>query len=89
MQSLNNPIAFTTIQDLLIALLNVVIVISIPIVVFFIIFAGFLYVTARGNPEQIRKAARALTYGIIGGVIIVGSVAILAIISDVVNQFAP
>lgn len=83
----NNPLAFPTIQSFLVAILDVVMVISIPIVVFFLIYAGFMYVTAQGNPEKIKVASKALTYAIIGGVIIVGALAITAIIGDTVNQF--
>jgi len=69
------------------AILNMVIVISIPIVVLFIIYAGFLYVTAQGNPEKLQVANRSLMYGVIGGVIIIGSVAILQIVENTVNAF--
>lgn len=87
MKNLNNPLTFPSIIDLLVAVLNVVIVIATPIVVFYLIYAGFLYVTARGNAEKIEEASKAIMYGVIGGVIILGSVAITAIISDTVNQF--
>lgn len=83
-----NPLAFGTIEEFLLAILNVVIVIAIPIVVLFIIYAGFLYVTARGNATQVQDATRALTYAIIGGVLIVGAVAISEIISNLVKSFA-
>lgn len=86
-QSLDNPLLFPNISDLLFAVLNVMIVIATPIVVFFLIYAGFLYVTARGRAEQIKQASRALTYGIIGGVVIIGSVAIAQIIKSVVGAF--
>jgi hypothetical protein len=64
-----------------------VIVISIPIVILFIIYAGFSYVTAQGNPEKLQVANRSLIYGVIGGVIIIGSVAILQIVQNTVNAF--
>jgi hypothetical protein len=84
----NNPIpALTSIDALLIAILDVIIIISTPIVVFMLIYAGFMYVTARGNPEQIKIASRALIYGLIGGVVIMGSKAILIIMSDVATSF--
>lgn len=86
-RSLVNPVTFPTITDLLAAILNVVIIISTPIVVMFIIYSGFLYVTARGNAEQIKQAGQALLYGIIGGVIIIGSVAIIAIVKNLTEQF--
>jgi len=84
---LNNPITFGSIPDLLAAMLNVVIIISTPIVIFFIIYAGFSSVTAQGNPEKLNQAKKALLYGIIGGVIIVGSVAITAIVSSTATAF--
>lgn len=87
-KSLSNILSFPSVQELLIAIVNVAIVIATPIVVFYIIWAGFLYVTARGNAEQIKKASKALMYGVVGGVIIIGGVAIVQIVSNVVKGFA-
>ena len=85
---LENPIpSFASIDGLLVAVLNVGIVLATPIVVFFLILSGFKYVTARGNPEKIKEASQSLLYGVIGGVIIVGALAITAIIGDVVGEF--
>lgn len=86
-QSFSNPIALGSIQELFVAILNVVIVFSIPVVVFFLILAGFHYVTARGNPEKIAQANRSLLFGVIGGVIIVGAVTILGIVSATIEAF--
>lgn len=90
MQKFNNPLdpSLSNVSDLFVAILNMVIIISTPIIVFFLILAGFKYVTARGNPEKIQAASKALMYGIIGGVVIVAAVAILAIVGDVVNSFS-
>ena len=85
--TLDNPIKVTTIEGLLEAILNIVIVLATPIIIFFIIYAGFLYATARGNAEQIKQATNALTYAIIGGVIILGSVAIATIVKNLVAAF--
>lgn len=82
-----NPIKVSSIAELLQAILGVVIVLATPVIVFFIIYAGFLYVTAQGNAEQVKQATRALTYAIIGGVIIIGSVAIAAIVKNLVSAF--
>lgn len=89
-ERLANPLAgsgITSVNGLLVAILNIVIVLAMPIIVFFIILAGFKYVTARGNATQTEEATRALTYAIIGGVLVLGAVAISAIIGDVVTQF--
>ena len=74
-------------ESLLREILNVLLIIAVPIIVFFIIFAGFTYVTAQGNPEKIKLASQALMYGIIGGVVILGSSAMMVIIRNLVNAF--
>lgn len=84
---LENPIKVTSIEGLLEAILNIVIVLATPIIIFFIIYAGFMYATARGNAEQIKQATNALTYAIIGGVIILGSIAIATIVKNLVAAF--
>lgn len=84
---LKNPLQTNSLISFFQSLLEIAIVIATPIVIFFIIYAGFLYVTANGNPSKIENAHRAITYAIIGGVLIIGAVAIGAIIENLVNSF--
>src|SRR6056297_3404651 len=84
---LENPLRFNSLESLIVGILNVLLVIAVPIIVFFIIFAGFSYVTAQGNPEKIKQASRSLTYAIIGGVLILGAVAISEILKNIVAAF--
>ncbi len=84
---LNNPLKVDSLQDFFQAIISVVIILATPIIVFFVIYAGFLYVTARGNPDQITQANRALTYAIIGAVIILGAFAIATIVKNLVGSF--
>lgn len=85
--SLQNPLAFDSIQGFIVAILNIIIVIATPIVVIFIILAGFKYVTARGDASKVQEATRALTYSVIGGVLIIGAVAIAEIIKNLITSF--
>lgn len=85
--TLANPLRVNTITELLAAILNIVIVLAVPVIVFFIIYAGFLYVTAKGNATQIEQATRSLTYAVIGGVLVLGAVAIAQIIRNLVLSF--
>ena len=87
--ALTNYLNVSTIEELLEAILTILITLATPIIIFFIIYGGYLYVTARGNPEQIKTATTALTYAIIGGVIIIGAVAIGTIIGNLVGAFKP
>ncbi|MFM2424335.1 MAG: Type secretion system pilin [Candidatus Parcubacteria bacterium] len=86
--TLANPLNnITSIEGLLVAILNIFIVLMIPVIVFFIILSGFKYVMAQGNASKIEEATRSLTYAIIGGVLILGAVAIAEIIKNTVQAF--
>jgi hypothetical protein len=67
--------------------LRIVIIIAIPIIIIFLILAGFKFVMARGNSSEIEEARQALLYALIGGVLILGSVAITQILANLVNSF--
>ncbi|MCA9354804.1 MAG: hypothetical protein KC877_04765 [Candidatus Kaiserbacteria bacterium] len=86
--TVENLTKFPDLKTLLLGILNVFVVIATPIVVLFIIYSGFLYVTARGNPQQLEQATRSLTYSIIGGILILGAVAFAAILQNLINAFA-
>ena len=85
---LTNPLDSTisTIPDFFRVLVEIILVFAIPFIVFFIIYAGFLYVTAQGNPEKIQKAHAALLYALIGGMLILGANVLLTIITNTVTQ---
>lgn len=84
---LRNPVDMS-IEGIFRAILDIIMVFAIPIIVFFIIWAGFLYVTATGNPEQIQKAHKALLYAIIGGLIVLGANILLEVITNTIAAFA-
>ena len=84
---LTNPLKnIGSIDELLVEILNILVILMIPIIIFFIILAGFKYVTARGNASQVEEATRALMYAVIGGVLVVGASAISVIIKNVVES---
>ena len=86
-RDLTNPLTTPTITDLFLAVINILRIVLLPIILLFIIYAGFMYVTGRGNPENIQRATKALTYAIIGGVIILGAEAIGLIVRNTANSF--
>jgi len=81
---LNN---ITSLEGLLVAILNIFITLMIPVIVFFIILSGFKYVTAQGNPNKIEEATTMFMYTVIGGVVILAAVAIAEIIRNTVAAF--
>lgn len=85
--SLVNPLGNKTLMQLLSQILDVILVFAVPLIVFMIIYAGFMYVTARGNENQVGKASKALMYAVVGGMIILGAKVIMLVIQGTVDAF--
>lgn len=84
-----NPLSIgeTTISGFIRAVLeNIVIPIGAVASVFFIIYAGFMFVTARGSEDKLKSAKTAILNAVIGSLIILGSWAIAQVISGTVAQ---
>ncbi len=85
---LMNPLGDTTLIEFFQDILDVIMVFAVPLIVFFIIYAGFKYVMAQGKPGEIETANKALLYAVIGGVIILGAYVILEVIGGTVDALA-
>ncbi len=83
---IENPIVADSVTELFQILIDIVLIFAVPIVVFFIIYAGFLYVTARGDTGTIQKAHMALLYALIGGLLILGARVLIDVIEGTVNS---
>lgn len=81
-----NPLKVESITDLLALVLDIVVQVGLVVIVFFIIFAGFTYVTARGNTSKIAQAHNALMATLIGAAIVLGSYAIASALKNTVEQ---
>lgn len=64
---------FSNLKDFIISSLKVVVTISLPVIVFFIVLSGLYFVMARGNPEQLKKAKMNFVYVIAGTALILGA----------------
>jgi hypothetical protein len=85
--TINNPIpSITTVDGFIKTILVGVIKIGLPIVALAIIYSGFLFVSARGKPEALKKAKDAFLYSLIGAAILLGSWALAQLISDTVTK---
>jgi hypothetical protein len=83
--SITNPLKVTSIEGFLVAVIEILLVFAIPIIVLYIMYAGFLFVTAGGESSQHEKARNALFFALIGGVIILGAFLIIDIIKGTVD----
>lgn len=71
-----NPLKYDSFAGLVKAFADLLTKIGIPIASIFIIYSGFLFVSARGNPEQLKTAKATLWWTLVGTAILVGAYAI-------------
>ncbi len=82
---LANPLSVSTLDELLELVLNLIIQAGIPIIVIMIMWSGFLFVKAQGNPGDVTKAKENLKYVLIGTAIVLGVFSILAIVKGTIR----
>ena len=68
-----NPIEAESIVQLLAMLLKFFVRVATVVCVLFLIWSGFLFVKAQGNPEELEKAKRAFFYAVIGTILMLGA----------------
>jgi hypothetical protein len=69
-----NPLGETsTIPALIAKVLDFVVQLGTMVAIFFVIYAGFLFVTARGKPDEITKAKTTLLWTLIGALVLIGA----------------
>ena len=85
--TIRNPLGDnnTSVSDLLIKIMNLVATVGAVVVVFFIIYSGFKFVTARGNESEVTKAKEIFFATIIGGAILLGADVIANVVVNTVN----
>lgn len=84
---LQNPLTgINSIPDFIIALIKIAISIGTWVAVLFIIYSGFLFIKARGNPKDLEHAKSTFLWTIIGTAILLGAYVIANAISGTINQ---
>lgn len=85
---LKNPLSqeFQTIPRFIEGALKVMVMVALPIITVFLVYAGFQFVLAQGNQESLTKAKRNFLYVIIGALLIMGAWIIATLIGGTVTQ---
>ena len=85
---LENPLnsAFSTVPDFISGVLKVVVMIALPIITIFIVFAGFQFLSAQGNSGKLEKAKENFKWVIIGALLIMGAWVLATLIAGTVTQ---
>ncbi len=82
--TLPNPTGFGNICELINAFITIIAEVGAVIAVLFIIWSGFLFVMAQGNPQKLSTAKNTFLTTIIGTAILVGAAIITKIIVNTV-----
>ena len=84
--SIQNPLGNNDLKSLLDKIMNIVTVFGSIVVVMFIIYSGFKFVTARGNEGELKKAKEIFYATIIGAAILLGARVIAEIVVGTVES---
>jgi len=85
---IDNPLGpkITDIPSFIQEVIVIVLTVGIPIIALAIIYTGFLFVAAQGNPEKLTKAKKALLYTLIGATLLLGAFVIANAIGKTVDE---
>ena len=83
---LQNPLKFEGIQNFVEGVLRAIVMIALPLITIFIVWAGFLFISARGKPDELNNAKRNFQYVIIGTILILSAWVLATLIGGTVTQ---
>lgn len=85
-----NPLAgalgITTVDQFFLALVDLVFLIGMPIVVIFIIYSGFLFVTGGDNESKVAKARFVFLWTAVGAIVLLGAKALALAIQATITS---
>lgn len=84
--TLQNPLKVKTIYAFIEQILDIVFKIGTVVAIFFIIYTGFLFVTAQGNETKLATARKAFLYTIIGTALLLGAWVLATAIEGTITQ---
>lgn len=80
-----DPLGIKNFCDLVKKLLDIVVAIGIPVAVFFLVWAGFKFIIARGNPTELETAKKNFYYVIIGIGVFLGAWTFATVLSATIQ----
>jgi hypothetical protein len=83
---ITNPINADSVSEVMLKFFQILIELGAVVVTLAIIYAGFLFVMAKGNPEELNKAKSTLFWTIIGSLVLLGARVIADIIEKTIKQ---
>lgn len=81
-----NPLQVKSISELFYMIIKFIVGLSYVVIAAFYLLAGFKFVKAQGNPEELSEAKRAFLNTTIGAIIIIGINVITAVIESTIKS---
>ena len=81
-----NPVKATTLHGLINSIVTALLNFGAVVAVVAMIYSGFLFVKARGNPEELETAKKTFLYTVIGIAVLLGARVISQIIENTITQ---
>lgn len=80
-----NPLEHESIEELLNAIVDFIFYVALVVAPIMIIIGGFLFITSRGDPEQVSQAKKLIIYALVGLAIIYMSKILIGLIRQVLG----
>jgi len=80
---IENPLQADTFEELIMAIVDILFTLALVIAPLMIIIAGFYFVTAAGNPDQINTAKKIILWALIGLLIVLCAKGIIGLFYEV------
>ena len=83
-----NPLKseFSTVERFIAGALRAMVMVALPVLALFIVFSGFKFIAAQGNPQKLGEAKMNFVYVILGALLILGAWIIATLIGGTVSQ---
>ena len=87
-ESLTDPLkeGYGTVDMLIGALLKIIIKIGMPVAALFLVYAGFMFVTSKGDPKKLDTAKSIFLWTVIGTALVVGAETIRVVLTNTIGS---
>lgn len=82
----NPATSVNSISDIVTAVVRVVRMVAIPFVVLAIIYSGWLFIAAQGNPDKLKSARGVFFWTLIGTLVVLSAELVASILAGLFNQ---
>ncbi len=83
---LDNPIKFDSLGQLVTAIIDIIIQIAVPLAALFLIYSGYLFVSARGSDDDLKKAKSIFLWTLVGIAVLLGAKLLSGVIEGTIEQ---